>query len=243
VDLRKIWDSRAAPWIKWARTPWHDAYWYYAAQFFDNVGPSSGDRALEIGCGEGRVTRDLLRRGHAVVAIDSSPTVVFSAREVSSAAHYVLADATHLPFLSETFDSVVAYNSLQDVNEMPAAVDEASRVLRPTGSLCICIVHPLRDAGRFKTDDDDAEFIISTSYFERRIYEETFQRDGLEMTFTSWRYPFEDYSRAFEDAGLLIERVREPLPNAEATARQPRWKRSERVPMFLFVRAIKHADT
>ena len=63
------------------------------------------------------------------------------------------------------------------------------------------------------------------------------------MTFTSWHYPFEDYSRAFEDARLLIERVREPLPNAEATARQPRWKRSERVPMFLFVRAIKRADT
>jgi hypothetical protein len=57
------------------------------------------------------------------------------------------------------------------------------------------------------------------------------------MTFTSWRCSLEGYARALEDAGFLIERVREPLPDREATG--PHRERSRRVPMFLFIRAVK----
>jgi hypothetical protein len=57
------------------------------------------------------------------------------------------------------------------------------------------------------SEDPDADLLISGSYLEARLYEESFERDGLQMTFSSWRYPLEDYARAIEDAGLVIERV------------------------------------
>jgi ubiquinone/menaquinone biosynthesis C-methylase UbiE len=69
------WEREAENWVRWARTPGHDSYWYYSHSFFDQIVPEPGLRTLEIGCGEGRVARDLRRRGHHVVALDSSPAL------------------------------------------------------------------------------------------------------------------------------------------------------------------------
>jgi hypothetical protein len=78
-------------------------------------------------------------------------------------------------------------------------------------------------------------FEITGSYFGRRQFEETFERDGLSMTFRGWSAALEDYMRAFESAGLLVETLREPLPVA-ATGRHAPW---HRIPMFLTLRMVK----
>ena len=66
------WEPRAEQWLAWARTPGFDAYWSYRDAFFGLVPPPAGG-TLEVGCGEGRVTRDLAARGHRVTALDPSP--------------------------------------------------------------------------------------------------------------------------------------------------------------------------
>ena len=70
------WEPEAENWVRWARTPGHDAYWYYRDGFFDDFAPRPHGRTLEVGCGEGRVARDLAARGHRVTAIDTSHTLV-----------------------------------------------------------------------------------------------------------------------------------------------------------------------
>src|SRR5262245_24605603 len=60
------WEDQAENWLAWARTPGHDAYWSYRDLFFRLL-PAPGRRTLEVGCGEGRVARDLAARGHRVV--------------------------------------------------------------------------------------------------------------------------------------------------------------------------------
>ena len=97
----------------------------------------------------------------------------------------------------------------------------------------------MRDAGAFPTNDPDSPFVISDSYFQPRLTEEGSRRAGLEMSFTSWRYPISAYAEGLERAGLLIERLAEPLPDPVVTEQRPEWKRSERIPMFLFIRAVK----
>jgi hypothetical protein len=49
-------ESQAESWIAWARTPGHDACWSYRDAFFELL-PRPGLRTLEVGCGEGRVSR------------------------------------------------------------------------------------------------------------------------------------------------------------------------------------------
>ena len=50
------------------------------------------------------MARDLAARGHTVVGIDSSPTLLEYARAAGPAAEYVLADAAALPFPDGSFD-------------------------------------------------------------------------------------------------------------------------------------------
>jgi SAM-dependent methyltransferase len=229
------WEDEARNWLAWARTPGHDAYWDYSPRFSELV-PQPGRATLEVGCGEGRVARDLAGRGHRVTAVDSSPTLLEAAREAQPDAEFHLADAADLPFADETFDLVVAYNSLMDIEDMPGAVQEAARVLTPDGRFCACVTHPLADAGRFSAHEADAPFVVSGSYFGRRRFDEAFERRGLRMTFKGWCYPLEEYARAFEDAGLAIEALREPRQRDEVVASDPPEARWQRLPMFLFLR-------
>jgi ubiquinone/menaquinone biosynthesis C-methylase UbiE len=206
-------EQEAANWIAWARTPGHDVYWDYREAFFALL-PAPG-RALEVGCGEGRVCRDLAERGFAVTGVDSAPTLLAAAAEAHPAGRYLVADAVSLPFGDDEFDLVVAYNSLMDMEAMDAAVAECARVLAPGGAFCVCVTHPFADAQHAPDID----------YFEQGVYEGTFERDGLTMTFRGWTYPFEAYSRALEAAGLRIEALREPRGE------------DRRFPMFLMLRA------
>lgn len=234
------WEWQAERWLRWARTPGHDAYWHYRDAFFDSIVPEPGRRTLEVGCGEGRVARDLVHRGHRVVAVDVSPTLVAHAADADPHGRYLVADAAALPFRDGSFDAVVAYNSLMDVQDMPAAVAEAARVLEPGGRLCICVTHPTADAGRFAGDEPDAPFTIPGAYLGRHRFEaETFERDGLEITFAGWCYALEEYAAALEAAGMLVERLREPAAVPAAVAHRPSLRRWQRLPAFLHVRAVK----
>ena len=93
------WEPEAENWVRWARTPRHDAYWFYRDVFFDQLLPPPGQGTIEIGCGEGRVASELTARGHRVVGIDSSLTLLHHARTGSADTFYALGDGAALPFL------------------------------------------------------------------------------------------------------------------------------------------------
>ena len=227
------WEDQAENWLAWARTPGHDAYWSYRDAFFPLL-PAPGRRTLEVGCGEGRVARDLTARGHRVVGLDASPALLRHAAAADAGGHYVRADASALPFRDAAFDLVVAYNSLMDVDDMPGSVREAGRVLEPGGHLGFCVTHPFMEAGRFASREADAAFVVSGSYLgPRRPFEGTEERAGLEMTFRGWCYPLEAYARAFEDAGFLVETLREPVDPRNGV------RQGRRLPWFLMGRCVK----
>jgi hypothetical protein len=112
-------------------------------------------------------------------------------------------------------------------------------VLRPGCRFCACIVHPVSDAGRFTAAEADAPFVISDTYFAEQKIEEPFERAGLSITFHGWCHPLEAYARAFEQAKLLVEAIREPARTPEAVAKEPAEARWQRLPMFMFVRLLK----
>jgi SAM-dependent methyltransferase len=226
VSGAEHWERQAERWAAWAREPDFDAYWHWSGPPFFELLPAPGRRTLELGCGEGRVTRDLKARGYEVIAVDAAPTLVRLAREADRAGEYRVADAAKLPFGGGSFDLVVAFNSLMDIDDMPGAVEEAARVLEPGGRFCVCITHPMRDAGRFLSNTRDARFVIEGSYFGKRRFELCVTRGNLHVDFRGWAYPLEDYMRAFEHAGFLIQSLREPPDDRP-------------IPNFLLVRALK----
>lgn len=233
------WEQEAENWVRWARAPDRDAYWHYSPSFFADIVPAPGAQTLDLGCGEGRSTRDLEAHGHRVVGIDSSPTLLRYAREADPTGRYELADAARLPFPDASFDVVVAYNSLMDVSDLVGSTREAARVLQPGGHLCISVTHPINDAGAFSSAEPDAAYVIAGSYLKSRRFFDRVERGGLTMNFFGWTHSLEDYFRALEDAGLRVERLREPPPSAETIRKSPSYARWRRIPLFLQLRALK----
>ena len=236
---RNHWEEQASNWAAWARRPNFDAYWKYAPAFFDLV-PPPGRRTLEVGCGEGRVSRDLAARGHRVTGVDYSATLLTLARDAEPRHPYLRADAAALPFGDHTFDLVVFYNSLMDVEDMPGSLREAARVMMPGGTLCACITHPMADAGEFESRRGDAPFIIAGTYLgARRPVDMEIERDGLQMRFTGWAYTLEDYFAALEATGFAVQALREPRVDAATVAKHASEERWRRIPNFLMWRAVK----
>jgi SAM-dependent methyltransferase len=238
ADLAAAWREHAGEFIAWARTPEHDSYFHFHRDLFFELVPPPGRRTLDLGCGEGRVARDLIAAGHAVAGVDAAPAMVEAAREADPEFEVHLGDAAELPFPDGAFDLVVAFMSLQDVDDYERAIRESARVLEPGGRLCLAIVHPLNSAGAFDGPDAESPFVIDGSYLDRSHYADEIRRNGLEITFVSEHRPLQAYTEALTDAGFLIERLREP-PVPEAAVTTPRNRRWQRLPLFLHMRAVK----
>ena len=98
-------------------SPGHDNYWQYHRDQFLELVPLPDRRTLDLGCGEGRLSCDLKAIGHDVAAVDLSPTMLAAATELDADLEAHLADAADLPFDDAPFNLVVAFRSLQDVND------------------------------------------------------------------------------------------------------------------------------
>jgi SAM-dependent methyltransferase len=181
------------------------------------------------------VSRDLAARGHRVVGVDSSSTLVRYARLADPAGAFVVADGAAVPCGATSFDLAVAYNSLQVVADMPGTVLEAARLLRPGGHFCFCVSHPVTDIGRFVEAEDDDVFALRQPYFESQRVDDVVEMGGLPMRFRGWTYTLEDYFAALESAGLVVERVREPRPGGDSE----RFEKWRRVPLFMMARTVK----
>jgi ubiquinone/menaquinone biosynthesis C-methylase UbiE len=118
---REHWSTFASEWIAWASAPGADAFWAYRESLLAFIGKGAG-KALEVGCGEGRVSRVVKECGYRVTATDPVAAFVAAATRAGSAKEYAVAAAGHLPFGDGSFDLVVAYNILMDAENVPAAV-------------------------------------------------------------------------------------------------------------------------
>jgi len=240
VSLRDAWEENAEAWAAWASTPGHDKFfWLHGLPQLLALLPPAGRRTLDVGCGEGRLIRELERHGHHTLGVEASATLSRLAAKSEHPAVVARGDAAALPFGAGTVDLVVACMSLHDVDDLSGAVRESARVLLPGGRLCASVVHPINSAGAFTTDAPESPFVMTDSYLDERGYVDEMTRDGLSMRFHSRHHSLEGYMRAIEDAGLLLEALREPPASPELVASAPTGARWQRLPVFLFFRAVK----
>jgi ubiquinone/menaquinone biosynthesis C-methylase UbiE len=242
MALSDAWEQEARNWIDWARAPNHDTYWRFHRDQFLALLPAPGKLTADVGCGEGRLPRDLKTIGHQVIGLDVSQTMIDAAREADPDGDYRCASAAELPLADKSCDLVVAFMSLQDVDDLMTAVAEMGRILVDEGLACIAVVHPLNSAGKFAEESATSPFVIQDTYLDEFTYTDEFSRDGLRMAFHSRHRPIQAYSRALEVAGFVIETVREIGVPAEAV-RFERSRRWQRIPLFLHLRGRKYRTT
>jgi SAM-dependent methyltransferase len=94
------------------------------------LAPRPGERVLDLGCGDGALTAELVARGCHVVGVDGSAEQVAAARARGLDAR--VADGQSLAFESE-FDAVFTNAALHWMKRPEAVIDGVARALRPGG--------------------------------------------------------------------------------------------------------------
>lgn len=116
---------------------WQDPRWRRA--LVDELAPRGGQRVLDVACGTGLVTRELLSRADcSVVALDQSAQMLAAARARFAATptarvELVEGQAEALPFADGTFDALSVTYLLRYVDDQPRTLAELARVVRPGG--------------------------------------------------------------------------------------------------------------
>ena len=233
--LRDKWDEHANEWIAWVRDPGQpDSYWRFHRERFLSLVPPPGRFTLDVGCGEGRVGRDLQKAGHTVIGVDWSATMCKAATTHSETpTRAVVGDVARLPIADASVDCAIAFMSLHDIDNMPGAIAEIARVLQDGKQLALAIVHPMYSNGRFSAPGTpDCDFVITRSYFTPELCVSQDGQDGTKMTFFREHRPLEDYAKALKVADFVIEQLHEVT---EADKDNPR----HRIPMFLDILATR----
>lgn len=225
------WESEASNWIAWARKPGFDSYWRFHRDDFLGLVPPPGKLTLDVGCGEGRLSRELAALGHRVIGVDPAPTMLAAAREADPEGEYVQAHADKLPFENGAADLAIAFMSLMELEDIGSATVEIARVIEQGGTFVVAVVHPLNSA-TLPRDEGTDRFRIR-AYRAPHPYSDSVDREGLQMTFRSFHHSFEDYWRAIRGAGLVVDELREVYDEAH-----PLWRE---LPLFLHLRAVKPA--
>jgi SAM-dependent methyltransferase len=204
-----------------------------------------GLRVLDLGCGAGQLAHHLAERGAAeVIGIDISERMLALARAERSHPRltYRRDAIEQVTFPSGRFDLVVSSLSIHYVADYRGLMQRIASWLTLGGILVYSIEHPVY-LTRASTDgwvrDAAGEPLhwVMDAYGEEGLREEHWFKDGVQK----YHRMLSTLLNGLIDAGLVIERVVEPLPDEEGLRRHPEWIHERRRPFCLLVRASKDA--
>lgn len=112
-----------------------------APVFADFAGVTAGQRVLDVGCGPGALTGELIRRVgiDAVSAIDPSEPFVVAVAERHGGLNVHHGAAEALPFEASAFDVTLAQLVVHFMADPVAGIGEMGRVTKPHGAVAACV--------------------------------------------------------------------------------------------------------
>jgi SAM-dependent methyltransferase len=112
-----------------------------AVRFADLAAVRPGQRLLDVGCGPGALTAELVRRAgaDAVSAVEPSASFAAAARERLPGVDVRRAAAEQLPFPDDAFDAALAQLVVHFMTDPVQGLREMGRVTRPGGTVAACV--------------------------------------------------------------------------------------------------------
>ena len=147
-------DQVAQDYASWysARSPGGFALRVRRQKALELLGRARG-KILDVGCGPGVMTHELLHRGWEFWGVDASPNMIEQCRKLFEnrrRAHFTVADAAHLPFATGFFDVVISMGVIDRLRSPEAAIREMARVLRKDGTLIVAFANLLSPYAAWK---------------------------------------------------------------------------------------------
>ena len=261
-SIQDQWDKAAKAWVDFVRTGKD----YYRTELnhpamLEVLGDIRGRRILDLGCGEGWNTRIVAKKGANVTGVDFSVRLIDYAalqeKKDKLGIDYLVLDACNLhKFKRNSFDIVICFMALQDIDNYQDAIKEVHRVLKKGGRFVFAVPHPCFEKRmdgdkvisgwehKKKTKDKSdkgAPFLKVDRYFDTCGYTIAWNMKRLTHHFetTSFHRTLSDYADALYKAGLMISRLKEPKPTKRGLAKHPGLKKVLKIPQSIVVEAVK----
>jgi SAM-dependent methyltransferase len=216
------------------------------------VGKVRGLHVLDLGCGNGYLTRRWASEGAAEsLGVDATEANLRIARRREtrrrSGARFLRQDAAHLTSLeSGRFDLVVAHMSLMDIRDAKNTILEVGRVLRPSGRFVFSISHPCFDV------DLRSKWVVERVPYRATVYRSVagyreehpvripWKISESEVAYTrSYHRPLPTYVGYLRSAGMVVTRLEEPMPQAEAIRKSEQGPFMLEIPLHLVAEAMR----
>lgn len=174
----------------------------------EHAAVEAGMQLLDVGCGPGMYHATLISFGAEVTACDASAGMVkdaaTSARSNGYRARLTQATAEALPFADASFDRVMANHMLYHVPDIPAALGEIRRVLRPNGRVVLA-TNGAAPGRLFETHERAAR---ACRFTPTRIASARFTLDDLPLV-----------QSIFPDARVIVKENSFKFPTTDAVLR------------------------
>ncbi|OBB03294.1 SAM-dependent methyltransferase [Mycobacteriaceae bacterium 1482268.1] len=236
----------------------HEAYNRYMGRYAEPLaevfaafaGVDAGDKVLDVGCGPGALTAQLLSIGAEVTAIDPSPPFIEAIRTRFPKLDAIQGTAEGLPYGTASFDAALAQLVVHFMSDPVAGIQQMARVTRRGGVVAACVwdgptgaLAPFWDAVHVIDPDAEDEALLSgahrghlTELFEaaglRDVTEGRIAVNIVHPTFEEWWEPYTfgvgpagDYVKHLDDDDRArVESVaRERLGNGPLTVAATAW--------------------
>lgn len=204
---------------------------------------SHAERILDVGCGEGQVSRRLAaaRPGRTVVGIDPTERHIEVAQSRGGGVNYRIGSVDRMPFADGQFDAVVACLVFEHIDDVDAAIGEVARVLDSGGTFLFLLNHPLLQTPNSGWIDDQIldppeQYWRIGDYLTETVNIEEVE-PGVRVRFV--HRPLGRYVNALAAAGLVLEHMHEPPPPPGFLARCEEYELASTIPRLLALRLRK----
>ena len=203
-----------------------------------------GKRILDLGCGFGEHCMEYVKKGAArVVGIDISEKMLEVARReyADSKIEYINMAMEDLSQITEQFDVVISSLAIHYVEDFSAVVNDIYRLLAQDGVFVFSQENPINtchgEGNRWTKDENGKKLYVNLkNYGVEGKRESTWFVDNV----VKYHRIFSTIVNNLADAGFIIEKMEEPLPNEELLKKYPQYADLFHKPDFLIVRARKH---
>ncbi len=234
-----LWETHAGWWIDGftdgADPEYEEQILPLAARELD-----AAQRVLDVGCGDGQVSRLAAKLGAQVVGVDPTWNCVSVAHQRGSAG-FAQAGAAQLPFADGSFDAVVACLVFEHIRDVDQAIAEVSRVLQPGGRFCFFLNHPLLQTPNSGWIDD--QFLDPPEQYwrigEYLVEDESLQEVEKDVFIPFIHRPLSRYLNTLAEHHLYLHRMEEPAPPPGFLARADEYAAAASIPRLLYLRLLK----
>jgi len=195
-------------------------------------------RILDVGCGDGQISRLLVAAGATVVGIDPTWNQISVAHARGGGVAYVRSGAAEIPFADASFDAAVACLVFEHIDDLDEAIAEVARVVRPGGRFNLFLNHPLlQTPGSYLIDDHmvdpPEQYWRIGPYLPEQSFVEQVEL-GVFIRFV--HRPLSRYLNTLAEHGLVLERMDEPAPPPGFLARAHEYAEAADIPRLLHLR-------